>query len=414
MEREHICPICGQPIAAVEPDCPRCRSNFFLGPDTILILTLAGLLALFVVTGLASQAYHAKDAALGEQWYERGTTDLSAGRVEPAIVDLRTALIYARSDERYDLSLAQALMAADRTGEAKSYLMTLREREPDNAQVNLDLGRLAAGEGQIDDALRYYHSAMYDDWPGRDPAEARRAVRLELYRFLIRQGDKAQAQAELVAMAALLPPDPALYTEVGQLFMEVGDYSRAGFEFEAALKLDRNPGEATLVGAGESEFYLGNYESARRHLERALREKPDDTRVKKLQGMLEDTNLVLSADPFDPTLPEAERDRRVIEAFDQAQHRLALCTVSISGAGGGNGGPQKPMTSAGSGLEALAIEARGLQPQVRADALRKNPDEIPNIMRLVFQIEAASAEGCGTPQPLDHALLLLAAQHGGA
>jgi tetratricopeptide (TPR) repeat protein len=413
MKRERICPLCGQSIPDSEADCPRCRRNFFLGPDTILMLTLAGLLALFVVTGFASQGYHSKYAALGEQWYERGTSDLGAGRVDSAIVDLRTALIYARSDDRYELSLAQALIAAGRTGEAKSYLTSLWEREPDNAEVNLDLGRLAARAGNIDDALRYYHSAMYDDWPGRDPAEARRTVRMELYRFLIQQGDKAQAQAELVAMAALLPPDPALYTEVGQLFMEVGDYSRAAFEFEAALKLDRNAGEAALVGAGESEFYLGNYETARRHLERALREKPDDDRVKELQGMLEQTNLVLSADPFDPTLPEAERDRRVIEAFDQAQHRLAACGVSISGAAG-EVGAEKPPASASSGLEALATEMRSLEPQVRAEALRQDPDTIPNIMKLVFQIETVSAQGCGAPQPLDHALLLLAAQRGSA
>jgi len=243
-------------------------------------------------------------------------------------------------------------------------------------------------------------------------------VRLELYQFLIQRGDRAQAQAELVAMAALLPPDPAIYTEVGRLFIEVGDYSRAASEFEAALKLDRNAGEATLLGAGESEFHLGNYSLARRHLERALRERPDDTRLQGLRDMLEQANLVLGADPFDPNLPLAERNRRAIVAFEQAVHRLTACGVSLSGtretaappagaAAPGGAGARPP---ANSGLAALANQARDMQPQVRADTLRKNPDLVTSVMNLVFEIEEDAAGACGSPQPLDRALALLAAR----
>jgi len=413
MEHHEICGLCGQPIPPGEPDCPRCRRNLFLKPDTILGLTLAGLLVLFVITGFAVQAYRSKYAALGAQWYERGTKDLSAGHVDAAIVDFRTALIYARDDENYDLSLAQALGAAGRTEEAKAYLMSLWERDPGNAQVNLELGRLAARAGNTENALRYYHSAMYDDWPGRDPAEARRAVRLELYQYLIEQGDRAQAEAELIAMAALLPPDPSLYTKVGQLFMEVGDHQRAASEFEAALKLDRNAGEATLVGAGEAEFYLGNYEAARVHLERALREKPGAARRQEVKDMLEQSTLVLSADPFAPNLPLSERNRRVVEAFQQALQRLAACGVPASAPPGKSGAAPQPAAAPNS-LAALGNQAFALQPQARADSLLRNPDLATRIMNFVFDVEQASAEGCGTPQPLDRALMLLASRRGGS
>ncbi len=409
---EQTCPLCGHAIPAGEPDCPRCRRNLFLKPDTILALTLAGLLALFVVTGFAAQAYHSKYAALGEQWNGQGTTDLNAGRVDAAIVDFRTALIYARGNENYDLSLAQALTAAGRTDEAKAYLTGLWERDPGNAQVNLELGRLAARQGNTEEALRYYHSAMYDDWPGRDPAEARRDVRLELFRFLIRQGDQAQAEAELIGMAALLPPDPALYTEVGQLFMEVGDHARAAFEFEGALKLDPNAGEATLVGAGEAEFYLGNYEAARRNLERAVHEKPDEATLKQLRDMLEQTDLVLAADPFDPTLPVAERDQRVIAAFQQALRRLASCGAALSGTASASGGAPSSPGAANGAFAALANGARALQPQVTVESLRKNPDLATAIMDLVFDVEQGATQGCNPPQPLDRALLLLASRRG--
>ncbi len=411
VERDHICPLCGQPIPAGEPDCPRCRRNFFLKADTILGLTLAGLLVLFVITGFAAQAYHAKYAALGQRWYEHGTGDLNAGHVDAAIVDFRTALIYSRDDENYDLSLAEALIAASRLDEAKAYLTSLWERDPGNAEVNLELGRLAARQGNTDDALRYYHSAMYEDWPGRDPAEARRAVRLELYRYLIQQGDQGQAEAELIAMAALLPPDPALYTEVGQLFMEVGDHARAAFEFESALKLNPKAGEAALVGAGEAEYYLGNYEAARRHLERALREKPDTSRRAELRDMLDLTDLVLGADPFDPTLPLAERDRRVIAAFQQAMRRLAACGAPVSTTGA-PGGASPASSSSGNALAAVADRGRALQPEVSAEVLRRDPDSATAIMTFVFDVEQSTIQGCIPPQPLDRALLLLASRRG--
>lgn len=410
MEQNHICPLCGNAIPPGEVDCPRCRRNLFLQPDTILGLTLAGLLVLFVITGFAVQAYLGKYAALGGQWYKRGRTDLNAGRVDDAIVDFRTALIYARDDENYDLSLAQALIAARRLDEAQAYLTSLWERDPGNAQVNLELGRLYAREHNTDQALRYYHSAMYDDWPGRDPAEARRAVRVELFRFLIQQGDQGEAKGELIGMAALLPPDPALYTQVGQLFMEVGDYTRAAFEFESALKLDHNAGEAALVGAGEAEFRLGNYDAARRHLARALRERPDEESVGQLRDMLDQANLVLATDPFNPGLPLAERDRRVIAAFNQVLRRLASCGAPVP-SGAAKGGAPATSAPAG-GLVALSNRARELQPQVREDLLSKSADLATEIMNLVFDVEQSTAQGCGAPQALDRALLLLASRRG--
>jgi len=409
MEQDHICPLCGHAIPPGEPDCPRCRSNLFLQPDTILGLTLAGLLVLFVITGFAVQAYLGKYAALGQQWYRRGTSDLNAGHVDDAIVDFRTALIYARDDENYDLSLAQALIAAGRLDEAQAYLTSLWERDPGNAQVNLELGRLYAREGNTDETLRYYHSAMYDEWPGRDPAEARRAVRFELFRFLMQHGDQGEAKGELIGMAALLPPDPALYTQVGQLFMEVGDYTRAAYEFEAALKLDRNA-EAALVGGGEAEFHLGNYDAARRHLERALRQKPDEASTRQIRDMLDQADLVLATDPFNPGLKVAERNRRVIEAFKQAVSRLAACGAPVT-TGAAKGGPATASAPA-SGLAGLANRAGALQPQVREDVLTQNPDLATDVMNFVFDAEQSTTQGCSAPQPLDRALLLLASRRG--
>jgi tetratricopeptide (TPR) repeat protein len=387
-------------MPAGSSECLRCRRPPSFGTEAILGLSLIGLAALFVLTGFAARSHHATYASLGQEWYMRGDRDLNAGEAQEAVVDFRTALIYARDSDLYQLNLARALIAASRTDEARAYLMGLWERDPGNAIVNLELGRLAARLGNTDEALRYYHSAMYDDWGSRDPAEARRTVRLELYQFLMKQGDRSQAQAELVAMAALLPPDPALYTRVGRLFIDVGDYARAANEFEGALRL--GGGEEAAAGAGEAEYLQAHFGEARHYLEQAVRAKPED---KRLSGMLEQANLVLAADPFDPRLKVEERNRRVIRAFNQALSRLAACGFPVA-----DMTPPIPQPPANMALAPLYDRARSLKPQVRPEVLRNNPDLATEIMDLVFQIEQASEHECRPPDPMDRALVMVASQ----
>ncbi|HXJ97164.1 MAG TPA: hypothetical protein VMT20_30360 [Terriglobia bacterium] len=371
----------------------------------MLGLSVVGLAVLFAVTGFAVSLYHAKYEALGLEWHERGEGDLKAGKALRAVVDFRTALVYARDSDADQLDLARALMAANRSNEAKAYLTSLWDRNPGDAVVNLELGQLAASEHNTDEALRYYHYAMYGDWGSRDPAEARRAARLELYQYLIKENQRPLAEAELVAMAALLPPDPALYTQVGQLFFGLGDYARAANEFEGAVRL--GGGETAFSGAGEAEYSLGDYRQARRYLERALREKPGDARLSK---MLDETDQVLNADPYEPGLGSEEQNRRVIRAFQQALTRLGECGVLVSKAVE----PGNAVTPAASGPATLAEEARALQPSASPAALRRDPDLITKIMSFVFRVEQLPATECGLANPLDRALAVIAQEHGGS
>lgn len=399
MDSNRACPQCGQPIPARISECPRCNRHSLLGTELTLGLSLLGLAALFVLTGFAARSYHATYESLGREWYTRGERSLSAGEAQDAIVDFRTALIYVRASDAYQLSLARALTAAGRVDEARAYLTGLWERDPGNAVVNLELGRLEARLGNTDEALRYYHNAMYDDWGKQDPAEARRTVRLELYHFLMSKGDRSQAQAELVAMAALLPPRPDLYIRVGRLFEDVGDYARAATEFEDALRF--GGGAEAAAGAGQAEYFQDHFREARGYLEQAVRAKPDDAQH---AAMLQQANLVLAADPFDPRLKTEERNRRVIGAFNQALSRFGACGFPVAGATAPNPQP------ANGALAPLYQEALNLKPQVRAAILRSDPDLVNQIMDLVFQIEQTSEHQCGLPDPMDRALLSLAGQ----
>jgi predicted Zn-dependent protease len=234
MESERSCPQCGRKIPSGQTKCPFCpgQGGYFwsLRRDTFLLMIFVFLILLFVITGFTVRIYHAVEKGFAQEWYTRGEKDLRAGRAEAALAESRTALSYSHDNAQYQLRFAQALMAAGHSGEAgaeaRPYLLNLWEHEPGNATVNLELARLAARDHAVSDALRFYHGAIYGEW-NDDPRVRRRAARLELVEFLLDAGQKDSARAELIALAADLPADPALQTKVGTLLLRVAGYDDA-------------------------------------------------------------------------------------------------------------------------------------------------------------------------------------------
>lgn len=365
----------------------------------MLSLTILG--ALFVVTGFAVKAYHARQKALGREWQDRGETALRTAQPERAVVDFRTALVYSRNDDLDQLRLAEALIASDRVDEARAYLADLREREPESAPVNLQLGRLAARQGDASEALQYYHSAIYGDWRGADPGTMRRDARLELYQFLASRGAKSEAQVELMAFAADLPADPRLHVQAGNLFLDSRDAQRALEEFQEALRLSRSDPEA-LAGAGVAEFNLANYVEAQSYLERSMRRKP---LIAAAAQALETTRLVLGIDPYASRLTVAERSRRVVRAFSQALVRIQDC--------GSKRGEVLASPEPQTALQSLYARSLKLRPKMRASVLEQHPDLINSAMDWVNEAEGLATSYCGEPTGLDLALVLAARKHGG-
>jgi tetratricopeptide (TPR) repeat protein len=404
------CPECSQPLALGEAECPHCKARNDRQPyhsETVLILTLIGLAVLFVITGFAARLYHAKETALGEEWYARGEQQLKAGQAERAVADFRTALVYSRDDYRYELRLAQALLASGHVDQARAYLLSLWEHGPEDSMVSLELGRLATHAGDVEQSLRYFHSAIYGNWGEQDAAQHRREARLELYRFLITRGAKSQAQGELMALTAELPPDPRLYAQVGELFLRAEEYHQALNQYREALRLDPSL-ETVLAGAGEAEFHLGNYRDAQPYLERAVRKDPHDA---ELARMLDTTNLILNLDPYAARLSAAERSARVARTFKQALAWLEECAQKQGQslrvmASGKDAPPQTPW-------QRLYEQALNLKRQIRPQAMSRDPDLTAAMLEWATEAENLAASRCGAPTDFDEALLLIARRHGG-
>jgi tetratricopeptide (TPR) repeat protein len=368
----------------------------------LLALTIAAVAAFAAVSHLVAR-FNANQQARGRKLFAQGLNDMNVGNPGRAVEEFRAALACDRGNPQYQLSLGRALRDTGRLEEAESYLLALGQRTPEDGTINLALARVAALRGSLDDAIRYYHNAMYGVWASDADANGRIA-RVELVEFLLRKNARAQARAELLALAASLPPDPELHLETAQLLTQARDYPTALSEYEKAAMLDRGNAVA-LAGAGEAAYRAGRYRSAEPYLQAAVNADPRDSNSRTL---LESARLVLEADPFVRHISDAERNRRITADFTSAGERLASCAhqkgVDLAAA------PANPDGSSSSPTTALAtLESRW---QMRKSDLLKlrapGETDLPDaIMDLVFQIERQTAQDCGEPQGLDEPLLLI-------
>ena len=352
---------------------------------TLALLTLIAVVFFLAVSGL-SRIYQMQRESLAERWADQGVADLKARQFQPASADFRTALLYARDNSAYQLSLAQALMGLNRAPEARAYLINLWEREPDNGLVSLELARIAVGKGDTEEALRFYHNAIYATWAGGDQETERRSARLELISYLLQIGAKTQAEAEMIDLGASLGEDSGQQALLGGLFLRVGDSPRALAAFRESLKLDPKD-QAAMAGAGAAAFRLGLYSQAERYLRAAVAAYPGD---ESSADLLQTTESVLRWNPFQEQMPGARRNQIVVDAFAAAGQRANSCATPSA--------QQKNLAQAWGAL----------RPRITIRDLRRDPDLVSSAMNLVFQIERQTGSGCGAETETDKALLLIA------
>jgi tetratricopeptide (TPR) repeat protein len=366
-------------------------------PVVLIALTLAAAVSFAAVSHLVAR-FTLNQQSRGRKLYAQGLTDATAGHYDEAIALFRAALTCDPTNSQYQLSLARALRDSNdprRLDEAESYLIALWQRTPQDAAVNLALARVAAHRGSIEDATRYYHNAMYGVWSS-DPDTNRSKARIELIQFLLTKRAPAKAESELMALAVALPPDSSSHFHAAQLFEQAQDYPGALSQYQDVLRLD--PGDsAALAGAGESAYRSGNYLTAQRYLQAAVYANPQDATSLQL---LESANLVLRSNPFHSHISDAERNRRIAAAFEQADKRLTECARQSGVDLPATASP----TSQFSVLQSRWTAAKPDLVRLRSPAETDLPD---SIMDVVFQIEQQTATVCGQPQGLDLALLLI-------
>jgi len=367
-------------------------------PLILLILTLAAAVS-FAGVGHLVARFNANQQARGRKLYAQGLAEASASRYDDAIAAFRAALTCDPTNSQYQLSLARALRDSNDPrllDEAESYLLALWQRTPQDAAVNLALARVQAHRGSIEDATRYYHNAMYGVWKSDSDANRTKA-RIELIQFLLKKDALDKAESEMMALAAAMPPDVAAHLQAAQLFEQAHDYANALAQYQEVLRIDLENASA-LAGAGQAAYRTGNYATAGRYLEAAVKANSQDADSRRL---LATTDLILRANPFQSHISDAERNRRITAALAQAEKRLAECAQQT---GVDLKVPATVTASPLSSLESRVTAAKPNLARLRSPAETDLPD---TIMDVVFQTEQQTAAICGPPQGLDLALLLI-------
>jgi tetratricopeptide (TPR) repeat protein len=338
------------------------------------------------------------DTRVGATWFRAGQQQLQAGDLERTIASFRKATASDRENRTYSLALANALARAGHNPEARQILLNLREATPEDAEINLQLARLAAKRGDIEEAVRYYRNALYGLWTGTRIDEQRRDVRLELIQFLLDHNQRNQALSELLILGTEIPPDDATaQIQIAQLFLKSGDPTRALAHYKRAIDLERNnPG--ALAGAGEAAFQLGDYARSERYFQAAVARGDNQDSTLSVFTL---AKAIVSHDPLTPFLSQQERRRRMLGNFDHALERLQSCLSEPR---------SNSKVSPDSALDGLKAEALAMRPKLRRDA-RVDSELLRAGLGLIYQIEEATGKDCGKAEALDQALLLIGQKH---
>ena len=372
------------------------RISRILNNEIVLLAALsAGAVGVFIFTRHMAAHERQLSRKIAAVWFERGVEYMQAGETDKAVASFRSATANVENDPKYMLALANALAVENYNQQALRLLLRLRDSDPENPDVNLSLARLAAQQGEVQEAVRYYQSGLYGRWPN-DRLDQRRQVRLELVRFLLAHQQLYLATSELYVLENRAPDSVAAHIELARLFAEANDLPHAFEEYVAAIRLDGSNVEA-LTAAGHLAFQVGNYPQAEQYLRAAQDANPASHETQQLLTL---TRAVLGSDPLVPHLTQWDRQKRLEAGLEVALKRVEDCLSVTSN--------RKTIDE----LQSLKTEAIRATKSWKAK-LPADTDTVKTGVELIFRMEQTASGACGNPSDRDQAWLLIGRQHNG-
>jgi tetratricopeptide (TPR) repeat protein len=257
--------------------------------------------------------------------FEDGRSLLAARRSTEAADRFAQAQALERSNVRYGVALAEALLADGRVNEAEVQLRSILGRAETDGAANLVMARILTREGRPDDAAAFYHRAIYGNWAADSSGQALRA-RLELIDLLALRTSKRGLLAELLPLQDTDPDSVTLRRRLGHLFVLAGSPERALPFFRELLKRNAEDGDA-YAGMGEAALLLGNFRTARADLGIATRLLPDSSRF---MSLLQVADTVLALDPLARGIGEVARTERARNVLRLSADAMTDCDQSAA------------------------------------------------------------------------------------
>jgi CIC family chloride channel protein len=351
------------------------------------VALLGGVLVVFVamvaVAGFLSYFYREERSARANQYYLNGNQLSAKERYQEAVEQYRNALSISHSG-RDRLVLAQTLERAGRANEAEIYFRELLHDKPDSGPANLGLARIEIARGNPQEAVNYYHRAIYGSWPEQRQAH-RSLVRIELVNALGKSGTKREAQAELLALEADVPNDTGVQKQLGRLMLTYGLPKESAGVFRKIL--DNNERDVDAYdGLGQAEEAQENYVRAQRAFRTAVRLNAAAPGVAKRLELVEQ---VLALDPTLRGLSAAERYRRSRKLLEASLGSLDECF------GSKRGSAPASVTALSDANHKLLL--RGRRPRSYEDATDEN-------LEAAEQLWKAGRDLCGPSEMADEPL----------
>jgi len=312
-------------------------------PRRVFVATIAVVLVMGIVTGVAARAYHDARHRGARAQFELGEAAANTGRTADALEHYRAALALDRDQPEYRRALAIALISLRRTAEAETHLEQILEFDPVDGEANLLLARIHAGRGAaaVAETEAFYQRAIYGRWiipSGSGPsgsgasgsvesgsgesAGRRLAARFELIEWLVQMGAIAPARAEQLRLQAEVPDAPFLQLELARRMLALGQPAPAAVILRRELERRADP--TVAADLAKAEMDMGRFVEARAAARRALNL---DIRDRRSRDRLAQINEVLALDPTQRGLTDAERFRRAQLLLRRVHQDLLTCTV---------------------------------------------------------------------------------------
>jgi tetratricopeptide (TPR) repeat protein len=290
-------------------------------PRRVFVATIAVVLVMGVVTGVAARAYHDARHRGARAQFELGEAAANTGRTAASLEHYRAALALDRDRPEYRRALAIALISLRRTAEAETHLAQLLEFDPVDGEANLLLARINAGRGAIAETEAFYQRAIYGRWAA-EPGARRLAARFELIEWLVQMGAVAPARAEQLRLQAEVPDIPFLQLELARRMLALGQPAPAATILRR--ELERRPDATVAADLAKAEMDMGRFVEARAAARRALNL---DARDRRSRDRLAQINEVLTLDPTQRGLSDAERFGRAQLLLKRVHQDLLTCTA---------------------------------------------------------------------------------------
>lgn len=312
---------------------PTASSSAFIGTFGV-VLALIAFFLVFDTFVARIDTQEARSRALSD--YREGARLFAAGQLDDAADQFRTAASMDRGNLMYQIALARVTLRQGDTETADGLLRSILQQDPTDGAANVLLARVLVKQRRMEDAIAYYHRAVYGRWRTGEGGSSLQA-RFELIDLLAATDARKALLAELLPIQDQSLDDLPLRDHIGDLFLSAESPARAADIFHQVIRKDPQDAKA-YAGLGEASLALGEYSAAESQFARAARLSPRNAAV---AGRLELARALVRMDPSRRGLRLSDRYQRTISLL-----RLTLITVA-----------RCPLDSAASAAAAVADSA---------------------------------------------------------